>query len=77
MIIDLIIDRKCGEPYSPERFYREVMEYGEFVPEYADPITRAMDEGTESDVKQALCKYITNADYNPIICKYINSVNWL
>lgn len=77
MIIDLILDRKDGEPYNASNFYREVVEWGEFVPEYSDPITRAMDEGTEDDVKEALCEYVIKADYNPTICDYINSVQWL
>lgn len=77
MIIDLILDRKDGYKYNPKEFYNEVMEYGDIWPELADPITRAMDSGTEQDVKNELCLYITKCGYNPQICNYINSVEWL
>lgn len=73
MIIDLILDRKDGDGYDVEDFYRDCVEYGEVGFE----ITRALDSGTEEDVKQALCDYIIENDYNKNICKYINSVNWL
>ena len=73
MIIDLILDRKDGYKYNVEDFYRDCVEYGEVGFE----ITRALDSGTEKDVKQALCDYIIENGYNKNICKYINSVNWL
>lgn len=80
MIIDLILDRKddtdsMGQsvPYNAHTFYLNVMEYGEV----GYGITRAMDEGTEEDVKQALCQYIKDQNYNTDICEYINSVEWL
>ena len=84
MIVDLILDRyegdipvnrgakKLGE-YSARAFYDAVREYGPI----GDDITRAMDGGTENDVKAALCEYIVNNEYNPAICGYIHSVNWL
>ena len=76
MIIDLILNRRDDEQencfdYTPEQFYRECMEYGN------DKITRAMDMGTENDVKHALCDYIDNGEYNQDIKQYINSVAWL
>ena len=43
----------------------------------ADDITRAMDFGTEEDVKNALCRYIEKNEYNPLICDYIRKINWL
>lgn len=73
MIIDLILDRKEGTPYTPRKFYHWVMGYGTI----GDGITRAMDGGTEKDVKGELSKYITEQEYNPAICDYVNSVNWL
>lgn len=73
MIIDLILDRKDGESYRADSFYRNVVRYGEI----GDAITRAMDFGTEKDVKKALCSYIDDQDYNPEIKHFINSVNWL
>lgn len=93
MIIDLILDRKdddaqlaqgythyrsfTGEilplAYNPENFYRRVMDYGEI----GWDITRAMDGGTEADVKNALCEYIIRNEYNPDLCGYIYTRNWL
>lgn len=76
--------------YDPKKFYDDLVGY--IVPmkdengnwtKVADPdcpatkISRAMDSGTEQDVKDALCAYITNCNYNPEICDYINSRNWL
>jgi len=91
MIIDLILDRRAADKqedetgkrpiwftgeideYDPAKFYRDVMSYGEI----GHDITRALDGGTEDDVKRELCKYIINGEYNPNICGYIYSVNWL
>ena len=73
MIIDLILDRREGTPYEPKTFYNSCMNYGNI----ADEITRAMDIGTEEDIKVALCAYIDKQEYNPEIKNYINSVNWL
>lgn len=77
MIIDLILDRRDGAEYSPRRFYNELMDYGSIWPEIAHPIARAMDCGTEEDVKRELCRYIDEQEYNPAIKDYINRVNWL
>lgn len=71
MLIDLILDRKDGIDYSPKEFYEDCMAYEQL--EVAD----AMDCKTEQDVKNALCKYIDENDYNPEIKKYINSQSWL
>lgn len=73
MIIDLILDRKEGTPYEPKTFYNSCMGYDDI----ADEITRAMDVGTEEDIKEALCAYIDNQSYNPEIKNYIRSVKWL
>lgn len=72
MIIDLILDRKCGELYNAKDFYNRVFEYGN-----AHYIDYAMDYGSEKDVCAALCKYIDENDYNPKIKDYIKSVRWL
>lgn len=77
MIIDLILDRKGGDEYNARDFYYNVLQYRETWPNLSDPITRAMDGGTEQDVKKALCSYVSAAGYSPEICDYINSVNWL
>ena len=77
MIIDSILDRKDGEPYDAKKFYLDIMGYAETWPDLADPITRAMDGGTNEDVRNALCDYIVSQGYNPSICDYVNSVEWI
>ena len=74
MIVDMILDRKDGVPYDAMEFYLSMLSYGGY---YGDRISRAMDYGTEIQVKHALCEYIDGADYNPNIKDYINSVNWI
>lgn len=73
MIVDLILDRKDGVEYHAPDFYRNCVCYGDV----GEEITRAMDLGTEEDVKKALCQYIDDQEYNPEIKKYIMSVEWL
>ncbi len=79
MIIDLILDRKDNEQfdgvdtYKAHDFYFSCMRYGSI----ADKITRAMDEGTEEEVKTALCEYVSEQGYNPEIKDYINSKKWI
>ena len=76
MIIDLILDRKYNEEttgydsYDPYEFYREVMSY-ESIFELPRDISSALDYGTEDDVRNALCKYIDEQQYNPKIQKYV------
>lgn len=83
MIIDLILDRKDDieggytDAYNPHDFYMECMGYNSIFDGIADGITRAMDSGTEEQVKNELCLYILKNEYNPKICEFINSVNWL
>lgn len=62
--------------YDPRVMYYEVLEH-ENTFNLNHEISAAMDYGTESDVKKALCNYIDNQNYNPGIKDYINSVNWL
>lgn len=74
MIVDIILDRKDGFKFGKEQLkdmYDESMMFG------FDYLSRALDYGTEEDVKKALCRYIDEQDYNPNIKEYINSVNWL
>lgn len=73
MVIDLILDRKDGKKYCAREFYFDCLQAGEV----ADEITRAMDYGTESDVKKALCNYIDEQEYNEKIKDYIKSKQWL
>lgn len=64
--------------YDPHKFYMEIFGYiGGCAGDAAENITREMDNGTEKSVKQALCKYILDHNYNPDICEYINSREWL
>lgn len=73
MIIDRILDRKDGLEYNPGQFYRDCLAYGRV----GDDITRAMDGGTEEDVKRSLCQYIRENEYNPLLIDYINRINWI
>ncbi len=59
--------------YSARAFYHRVMAYGDV----GEEITRALDGGTEADVKRALCEYIDRNEYTPEIKDYINAVEWL
>ena len=83
MVIDLILDRKEDieggfvDTYNPHDFYINCMEYSGIFDGIADGITRAMDGGTEKEVKNELCSYILNGGYNPKICDFINNVKWL
>ena len=77
MIIDLILDREEGCEYDPKEFYTRVKEYEDDFDGIEPEISRALDSGTEKDVKKALCDYVRYCGYNPDICNYINSVSWL
>lgn len=77
MIIDEILDRKEGSAYSAHDFYMYCMKSSAIFGGIGDKITRALDYGTENDIKRALCDYVLKNGYNPKICDYINSVNWL
>ena len=83
MIVDLILDRKDNaefdgiDTYNAHDFYMECMEYNGIFEGIADGITKAMDYGTEAEVKRELCKYIICNGYNKTICDYINSVKWI
>lgn len=78
MIIDLILDRRDAEEfgefeYNARDFYFDLLGYGRI----GDAITRAMDAGTEDDVRDALCAYVIRNEYNPMICDYIRARVWL
>lgn len=73
MIIDRILDRRDGDTYNPKQLYNDCMGYGEI----GHGIARAMDSGTELDVKIELIKYVLLNDYYHEICKYILEVDWL
>ena len=83
MVIDLILDRQYDDlrgmrnAYNPAQFYRDCMEYSAIFDGVADNITRAMDFGTEDDVRAALCEYIYLNGYDPRICEYVRSRRWI
>lgn len=76
MIVDLILDRKDGEPYDAHDFYVNVMGY-EAIFGMDFSISRALDIGTNKDVQKALCDYIEDNGYNPDIKNYIISQEWV
>ena len=65
--------------YNAHDFYMDCMDYNGIFDGIgiADGILRAMDEGTEENVKNELCLYILRNGYNSDICDFINSVEWL
>jgi len=64
--------------YDPQKIYTYIFGFvGGCAGDAAEAITREMDGGTEESVKQALCKYILDHDYNPDLCEYIKSRAWL
>ena len=79
MVIDYILARRDTEElegvdsYAPRDFYYDILVYGDA----GERIARAMDEGSEEDVKKALCDYIDRNRYSPKIKDYINSKSWL
>ena len=74
MIIDLILDRKHGEPYTGKKFYDGLWNYYPL----SNPIMKAMEQADEQLVKKQLKNYINEQGYNPLqIDEYIDSVNWL
>lgn len=76
MLIDVILDRRDGVKYDARRLYDYLQEGGVVFPFYWD-YARVMDEGTEEEMKSALCSYVTECGYSPEICDYIRSVDWL
>lgn len=75
MIIDAILNRKEGGSWKPHRDLRYI--YYESLRLKYDDLGRALDAGTEDDVKYELCRYIDSEGYNPTIKNYILSANWL
>lgn len=78
MLIDAILDRRDDRNdgiynYNPKRFYDYINGFG--IESY-DRVAHAMDEGTEEDVKKALCDYI-DTEYPAHIKDFVNSVDWL
>lgn len=76
MLIDIILDRRDGAEYKASRLFAYLLEDGEVFPFYRD-IARVMDEGMEEDVKETLCRYVTEHGYRRELCDYVRSVKWL
>ena len=75
MIVDMILDRKYGcVPYDAARSMKYM--YDEATIFGMTELARALDGGTEEDVKRELCNYIDNEGYRPSIKTYINRHNW-
>jgi hypothetical protein len=72
MLVDFILDRREGIEYDP----RELYDYCQEEEAYWG-VARALDGGTEEDIRGELCGYILGNGYNPEICEYICSVDWL
>lgn len=80
MIIDVILDREDDiknqhiDLFSQRKLH-DIYTYAmQFDFQY---LSKALDYGDEKDIKEALCKYIDENEYNPSIKGFINSVNWL
>ena len=72
MIVDLILDRKDGEPYNAHDFYVNVMGY-EAIFGMDFSISRALDIGTNKDREG---KLVGDIDFNSVkdIAEYITPV---
>lgn len=78
MIIDLILDRKDGVPYSAHDFYIACRGYEQLqIGTHGEDISIAMDYGDNKDVQRVLCQYIDRNEYNPAIKDYIRSQVWV
>lgn len=78
MLIDAILDRKYEREngifrYDPRELYNYINGWAGNI---YDSVAHAMDEGTEEDVKKALCDYI-DTEYPAQIKDFVNSVDWL
>lgn len=70
MIVDWILDRKDGEPYNAQEFYRYALE-GDY-----ESIARALESNNEDEIRKALKEYLDGNMFNPQIKEYIDSVSW-
>lgn len=77
MLVDFILDRRDGIEYDPRELYDYCNEMGAIFGDSYWNVARALDGGTNEDIRLELCAYILGGGYNPQICDYINSVDWL
>lgn len=77
MLIDVILDRKCGCSYTPEELKYEAFE-SSFANDVYKNVQKAVKSGDEAKVKKELIKYTKDNDYySPKLEEYIKSVTWL
>lgn len=72
MIVDLILERRAGAPYTKQTI-AQIYEYCDVFGFSA--ISAALDAKNEKAMKEALCAYI-EGEYNPDIKAYVRSVDW-
>lgn len=79
MIIDAILDRRADNKEGKDSWTAENLRYvyDEAMFFKFDYLSRAIDGGTEKDVKDALCRYIDENEYRPSIKRYVRSVEWI
>lgn len=76
MVIDILFDRRDGYGYDPKHLYNYCM--ASPMLDVVEPIRKALDYGTEADVKQALLDYCSQNGYvHGGMPEYIRSVKWL
>lgn len=82
MIIDIILNRQDANNENPpwecygKMGLRDIYSYAKYFNKM-DYLVKAIDDGDEEKVKEALCRYIDENEYNPAIKEYIKSKKWL
>ena len=82
MLIDFIIARKNNDNWDRNGKYKteyNAKEFYYFLAKYDmyGDIVDLLDSGENWEIKNALCMYIIEEDYDIDLCKYIKSINWL
>lgn len=74
MIIDTIIDRRDGCAYGPDdmRYMYDEAEMFGFI-----DLARALDSGSDDEIRRELCRYIDDGGYRQEIKSYVNAVDWI
>lgn len=75
MIIDFILDLKDG--YEEINFDNMKYIYDEAMLFGFDYLSKALDEGSNKDIQNALCRYVIENDYNTKLCEFIKKQNFL
>ena len=73
MIIDTILDRKAGVPYTQSNvnYIKSSARFFDFA-----YIVEAFTSRENETIQEALCRYIDEQDYNPTIKDYVREVDW-